>query len=128
MDAVVVGRNTYETARTRLKKRNTYVLTRSITRTYRKGSVTFINPDTVDIIKILGHHRSVAVLGGSAVYGYFFDREYIDDLYLTIEPLVFGYGVPMTIITSTLSIRMLLVSVKRLNKTGTLLIHYRSTL
>lgn len=124
MDAVVVGRNTYEAARTRLKKRNTYVLTRSITRTYRKGSVTFINPDTVDIIKILGHHSSIAILGGSSVYGMFFEQNLIDELYVTIEPLVFGHGISM-VENCTITSRFLLCCVRKLNRHGTVLMHYK---
>ncbi|MDP2630030.1 MAG: dihydrofolate reductase [Candidatus Uhrbacteria bacterium] len=124
MDAVVVGHNTYEAARARLKKRCTYVLSRSRTRTYRAGSVTFINPDSVDMDEILRHHRSVAVLGGASVYGMFFDRNLVDELYVTIEPLIFGRGVPM-VKDCTKTAHLSLCCIKKLNHSGTVLMHYK---
>ncbi len=124
MDAVVVGRNTYEAARTRLQKRCTYVLTRSITKIYRKGSVTFVNPDTHDMRDILGRHATVGLLGGSSVYGLFFEQNLVDELYVTVEPLIFGRGVSM-VKDCTKTTRLVLCCIKKLNRTGTVLLHYK---
>ncbi len=122
-DAIIVGRNTYTAARTRLQKRNTYVLTRSISRKLRRGSVTFINPSAVDILDTVRHHTTIAVLGGSSVYGMFFEAGIIDEVYVTIEPLVFGRGIPMVSGCET-TIRMALCCIKKLNRAGTVLLHY----
>lgn len=123
-DAVVVGRNTYETAKARLKKRNTYVLSSKVKAPVRRGTVTFLNPATADIAKILSGYKRIAVIGGGRVYQTMLDKKLLDELYVTIEPLVFGRGVEM-FKGGSKTHRLKLVSVKKLNSKGTLLLHYR---
>ena len=124
-DAVVVGRNTYLAAQARLKKRTTYVLSRRISKIKRDGSVTFVNPEKTDLGKLLQRYRTVAVLGGAGVYQYMLDHGFLDELYVTIEPLVFGRGVTM-FMGGRKNIRLVLTSVRRLNKKGTILLHYKT--
>ncbi len=123
-DAVVVGRNTYEAAASRLKKRNTFVLTSAKEGLGTTGSVTFLNPKRVDLASVLSDYREVAIVGGSRVYQEMLDHGMLDELYVTIEPLVFGRGKPM-FEGGTKNARLNLVSVKKLNTKGTLLLHYK---
>lgn len=124
MDAVIVGRNTYEAAKARLQKRTTYVLTRRTATRFRRGSVVFINPAGTNVHDLLHRHRTIAVLGGSEVYSWLIDQRLLDELFVTIEPIVLGRGTPMiTGLKSTVNARLL--SSKKLNKNGTLLLHYR---
>ena len=126
MDAVIVGRNTYESAASRLRKRTTFVLSHRPKTLVRRGNVTFMNPETVDIGKLLGGYKRVAVLGGGAVYRFMLERGLLDEIFVTIEPLIFGRGKEMFIGgTKTTCVRLL--SVERLNRAGTLLLHYRIT-
>ncbi|MBI2452838.1 MAG: dihydrofolate reductase family protein [Parcubacteria group bacterium] len=124
IDAVVVGRNTYELAAKRLRKRNTFVLSSRPKTLTRRGTVTFVNPANVDLPKLLERHRSVAVLGGGAVYRFMLERKLLDEIFVTIEPLIFGRGKEM-FVGGTRTVRVSLLSVKRLNRTGTLLLHYQ---
>ena len=90
----------------------------------RKGGVEFLNPNDVDLASILSGYKEVAIVGGSRVYQAMLDHGFLDDLYLTIEPLIFGRGKPM-FDAGKQTHRMKLVSVKKLNSSGSILLHYR---
>lgn len=124
VDAVVVGRNTYESAVDRLRKRNTFVLSSRPKTTKRRGTVTFVNPKSVNLAKLFQEYKSVAVLGGGAVYRFMLEKGLLDEIFVTIEPLIFGRGKEM-FVGGTRTTRVSLLSVRRLNRTGTLLLHYR---
>lgn len=124
VDAVVVGRNTYEAAADRLRKRNTFVLSSRPKALTRRGTVTFVNPEKVNLSKLLESYKSVAVLGGGTVYRFMLEQELLDEIFVTVEPLIFGRGKEM-FIGSTQTTRVKLLSVKRLNRTGTLLLRYQ---
>lgn len=124
VDAVVVGRNTYEVAATRLRKRNTYVLSSRPAILRRKGNITLVNPTRVDLSKLFQSYKIVAILGGGAVYRAMLEKNLLDEIYVTIEPLIFGRGKEM-FVGGTRTTRLRLLSVRRLNQTGTLLLHYK---
>jgi dihydrofolate reductase len=124
IDVVVVGRNTYKSVAERLRKRNTFVLSHRPKTLARRGTVTFVNPEKVHLPKLLEGYKSVAVLGGGAVYQFMLENKLLDELFITIEPLVFGCGKEM-FVGGTRTTRVRLLSVKRLNRIGTLLLHYQ---
>lgn len=124
IDAIVVGRNTYESVAERLCKRNTFVLSRRPKTLALRGTVTFVNPEKVNLPNLLEGHKSVAVLGGGAVYQFMLENKLLDELFITIEPFIFGHGKEM-FVGGTRTAQVSLLSVKRLNRTGTLLLHYQ---
>lgn len=124
MDAVVVGRNTYEAAAARLRKRNTFVLSHHPKAPSKRGTVTFVNPAKIHLARLLEGYKSVAVLGGGMVYRCMLQKGLLDELFVTVEPLIFGRGKEM-FVGGTKTTRATLLTVKRLNRTGTLLLHYR---
>ncbi|MBI3573494.1 dihydrofolate reductase, partial [Candidatus Kaiserbacteria bacterium] len=85
-DAVVVGRNTFEGVRKRLSKRNTFVFSRASKA--REGRVTFINPARTDLKKLFAPYTRIALVGGAGVYQFMLNKGLMDELYVTIEPLV----------------------------------------
>lgn len=123
-DAVVTGRNTYMAAAKRLRKRNTFVLSSRPKTLTRRGTVTFVNPAKINLPKLLAGYKSVAVLGGGAVYRFMLENGLLDELFITIEPLIFGRGKEM-FAGGTKTTRVNLLSVKRFNRTGALLLHYQ---
>lgn len=125
-DAVVVGRNTYLAAADRLRRRNTFVLSRRPKTATRRGMVTFVNPDKVNPAELLQKYRTVAVLGGGAVYRLMLERGLLDEMFVTVEPLIFGRGKEM-FVSGTRTTKLTLISLKRLNHRGTLLLHYKIT-
>ena len=126
-DAVVVGNNTFRTAEEPLSKRNSIVFTRTVRDVERRGAkLLFYNPDGPSSLEtILEPYRQVAVLGGTRIYSYFLERNFIDDLHLTIEPIVFGDGLDLFKHDFAATKRFQLVSVRQLNEVGTVLLHYR---
>ncbi|MEK7166796.1 MAG: dihydrofolate reductase [Patescibacteria group bacterium] len=124
IDAVVVGRYTYQSVATRLRKRNTFVLSSRPKTFVRRGTVVFVNPANVSLPKLLAGYKSVAVLGGGAVYRFMLEQNLLDEIFITIEPIIFGRGKEM-FIGGTQTTRVSLLSVKQLNKNGTLLLHYQ---
>ena len=123
-DAVVVGRNTYRAAAKRLRKRDTFVLSSRLRAMVRRGSVTFVNPANVNLTSLLAKYKTVAVLGGGAVYRFMLESGLLDEIFITVEPLIFGRGKEM-FAGGTRTTRFSFLSAKRLNRTGTFLLHYQ---
>ena len=63
------------------------------------------------------------LVGGSELNAEFFRRKLINEIYLTIEPKIFGAGLPLAQVTG-LEVELELINVKQLNPQGTLLLHY----
>lgn len=124
VDAVVVGRNTYETAAERLRKRNTFVLSNRLKSAKRRGTVTFINPRRVPLAPLLRKYKVVAVLGGGGVYRFMLESGLLDEIFVTVEPLIFGRGKKM-FGGGARTFQLRLISTKCLNRAGTLLLHYK---
>ena len=122
-DAVLVGRNTYKVAASRLRKRRTFVISSRPAKIIRRGSVSFINPAVISLEDVLSEFKSVAVLGGAAVYQKILDLGLLDEIYITVEPLIFGRGRSM-FTGGIRTARLRLLSVRRLNAAGTILLHY----
>lgn len=124
IDAVVVGRKTYQAVIDRLRRRNTFVLSSRPKTIKRRGTVAFVNPARVNLAKLLEGYKSVAILGGGAVYRFMLEGGLLDEIFITIEPFIFGRGKKM-FVGGSRTTRLRLLSVKRLNRTGTLLLHYQ---
>ncbi len=127
-DVFVIGNNTYKTAEGPLSKRNCIIFTRSVQDTERRGdNLLFYNgAGKTSIESLLEPYRSVALLGGAQVYSYFLERNLIDDLYLTIEPIVFGNGLNLFQHEGESTTRLQLASIRQLNPQGTVLLHYQN--
>lgn len=63
----------------------------------------------------------VAICGGSAIYTMFMQAGVVDELYLTVEPCVFGTGVPL--FSGALQTQLTLLEPRSLND-NVLLLHY----
>lgn len=64
---------------------------------------------------------SVAICGGASIHSLFLDAGLVDELYLTIEPVLFGQGVPF--LRNATQARLRLLDCSQLNQ-DTLLLHY----
>jgi dihydrofolate reductase len=124
-DVIVVGNNTYKIAEAPLSKRNCIVFTRSVRATEQlRENLLFCNPEGVALSTILNKYRTVALLGGRQIYTYFLERDLIDEMYLTIEPIIFGNGLDLFDQKKDVTTKFELTSYKRLNKKGSILMHY----
>ncbi|MGD0908750.1 MAG: dihydrofolate reductase family protein [Candidatus Acidiferrales bacterium] len=124
-DVIVIGNSTYKTAEGPLSKRDCIVLTRSVSTTERRGEkLLFCNPDKVALPDLLRPFGTVALLGGTQTYTYFLQRDLMDELYLTIEPVIFGSGLNLFEGTIGSTVRLRLKSVEKLNDNGAIVLHY----
>ncbi|VVB98838.1 Uncharacterised protein [uncultured archaeon] len=127
-DAVVVGNNTYKTARGPLSRRNCIVFTRKVRGMKRESDyLVYLNPEKTSLEKFVSSmgYRKIVVLGGAKTYSYFLENGLVDEIFLTIEPVVFGSGISM-FESGFKPRRFSLVSSRRLNRAGAVLLHYSS--
>lgn len=128
-DVVLIGKKTWETAKEPLSKRNCIVFSRSenqIDQTNQKNPI-FVNPSKTDVKKLISEsgYKRVAILGGAQTYAFCLENKMLDELYLTVEPIVFGNGINLFTANSFLDAKFRLVSSERLNPQGTLLLRYK---
>lgn len=90
-----------------------------------KGQLEFVNETPAAIVKRLEKQQFTAMLlVGKEVNAQFLQAGLVDEMYITVEPVLFGNGTQLLDyqnIESTLR----LVSVKQLNERGTLVVHYQ---
>lgn len=131
---LIMGRKTFDTIGKPLKGRRVIVMTREGSRglqpakddrqdpkTTLEGVIEFINEQPKDLITRLEKegNESVVVAGGSSIYSQFLREGLVTDLYLTIEPVLFGDGVPLA--SGFDRINLSLVDVQRLGESAVLL-------
>ena len=125
VDVIVVGNNTYKTAIEPLSKRNCIVFTASVsTSEHKSDTLTYCNPASSDCVPLLEKYENIAVLGGTKTYTWFLENDLLDELYITVEPIVFGRGLPLFESSKDTSAQFKLESTKQLNEKGSLLLHY----
>ncbi|MDO8482423.1 MAG: dihydrofolate reductase family protein [bacterium] len=129
-ELVIMGRKTFLAARRNMKLSPTIhriVLTRKPLR-YKKFEVSkqleFTDESPQALVKRLEKYYQTALLvGGSEINSAFLKASLIDELWLTIEPLILENGKTL-FSKDTPNKRMRLLHSKRLNKSGTLLLKY----
>ena len=118
---MIMGGNTYRTFKEPLPGRRHIVYTRGEVEGEAFEKTTEKPKDLVRRLNQEGY-KDVAVIGGSSIYSMFLNAGALTDIYLTIEPLLFGQGVKL--FDSRLDVRLELESVKHLND-NTILMHYK---
>lgn len=126
VDVIIVGYNTYKTVEKSIKKRKAIVLSSKVTKPKVEDKTVFFNPEKADLKKFLEGkgYKKVGIVGGAQVYNFCLKNKILDELSLTIEPYVFTAGVPMFFGDVFKKYRFSLKSIKKLNKKGTILLHY----
>jgi len=130
-DMVIMGSHTYQAIRTKINPNIgpfrliiTHHPKKFISDTIPKR-IEFTNDSPLKIFnKYKPVYKNILLLGGSEINSLFLKSKLVDELYLTIEPLLFGSGKNL-ISDSDLKINCHLLKVKRLNKKGTLFLVYK---
>lgn len=129
-DVLLLGRTSFEIAKKHLKKKNCLILTSTVNKPLRKEKfLVYINPKKTNLKKFIEKlgYKKVCVLGGRGAYNYCLKHGLLDEIFLTIESIAFGSGIGM--FDKKISPRKFeLVSIKKLNKKGTVLLHYKKKL
>lgn len=129
---IVMGKNTYLAMRKSMvldDKTLRVVLVRDLSEFLDDtvdGKLEFSNLEPLQLVEWLEElgHNEMLLAGGSYVYSSFLEAGLIDELLVTIEPVVFESGTPLfSNLKSTQNFK--LASSKQLNSDGTLLLSYK---
>lgn len=145
-DALVMGRKTYEKHAAKTTK-PMIVFTKSIKTLKTQKPVLFMrksekgieyaqrnqevhwfhdSPETLrNLCDLLGY-RTVTVLGGAEIYHWFLQKNLLTDIFLTLEPQLIGSGTSLLRGAKLTDLKKWkLEASKKLNKNGTILLHYQ---
>jgi dihydrofolate reductase len=129
---IVMGRSTYEASKTiiKLEKNKLRIVMTKNPIKYSdrsvKGQLEFLNESPKKLIEQLQSrgYKKMLLVGGGIINGLFLKQNLVDELYLTIEPKIFGSGKNI-VEEQLLNINLQLINIKKLNKAGTLLLKYK---
>lgn len=131
-DCCVMGGETYRTARETIRsnlmaKQLRLVLTRTpaaFANDFLPGKLEFTNSPPVQLIADLGQRglQRCAILGGAQIHSLFLEASLLDEIWLTVEPMLFGNGTPL--FAHRTSTQLTLLSSEQLAP-STLLLKYR---
>lgn len=130
-DCIVMGSSTFEAARSIIRPsaaKLRIILTRNPERwakDARLPGLEFSAESPEEIIEgaVKKGYKKLLLVGGAETNERFLDAGLVDEIFLTIEPRLFGTGLPLTAPLEQ-SVDLLLISSRQLNTQGTLLNHY----
>ncbi|MEY4440966.1 MAG: dihydrofolate reductase FolA [Candidatus Parcubacteria bacterium] len=91
---IIMGRTTFETIGRALPERRTIVYT---SRPLAAEGVEVTSESPADLLARLEKEgcESVAICGGSSIYSLFLESGFVQKLYITLEPIIFGKGISL---------------------------------
>lgn len=94
---VIMGRKTFDTIGKGLKGRRLIVMTRQEGLVSEHEGVEYTTQQPAELIQTLASEgvETLVVGGGSAIYRAFLEEGLVTDVFLTVEPILFGHGVPL---------------------------------
>ncbi len=123
--ALIMGRKTYDTIGRPLPNRLNIIMTREAdTSKNIEGELEYTSKSPQGLIEELQQrgYESVVIGGGTSIYSLFLREGLVTDLYLTVESLLFGSGIPL--IDNAPQLNLDLQSVERIGEQSVLL-HYK---
>lgn len=120
----IMGRKTYETIGKPLKDRLNIVMTSSPIKS-NIDNLIFTKDNPEKILKDLETkgYQCATVCGGASIYSLFLNKNLIDEIYLTIEPIFFGTGI--SLFNQTTKTQLKLLKMEKANDQGTLFLDYQ---
>lgn len=118
---LIFGGNTFRAIGRPLPNRRNIVYTR------QKLVVAGVEATVLPPVKLVGQlqregHDQIAICGGSTIYSLFLEAGIVSELYLTVEPLLFGTGVPL--LSQPATAQLELQEQTKLNS-DSILLHYK---
>lgn len=131
---IVMGSKTYDAAKRFIKNKKNklrIVLTKNpkkYSKEIIKGMLEFENKKPLELIESLESkgYKQMLLVGGGQINALFLKSKLVDEIYLTLEPKIFGVGKNL-VSEENFNISLKLISIKKLNKQGTLHLKYRVT-
>ncbi|HLL60517.1 MAG TPA: dihydrofolate reductase family protein [Candidatus Nitrosocosmicus sp.] len=126
--AVIMGRHTYDILYPNdlpLKQGIHVVLTKNKSLISDKPTVIFTDKTLKDILSMLEEkgYKEACIIGGSQTVSQFVAQGLVDEVYLDVEPLFFGKGIPL-IKDADFEYKLKLLELKKLNE-NTVQLHYK---
>ncbi|MEM4256927.1 MAG: dihydrofolate reductase [Candidatus Diapherotrites archaeon] len=124
-DVLLFSRKTYELAKKFVKKKKCIVLTSKVKNFFEENKfLTWLNPKEASLESYVSSkgYKKICVLGGRGAYDFAIKKNLVKEIYLTIEPIILGKGISM--FSTCFKKKFKLVSVKKLNNKGSILLHY----
>ncbi len=129
--AIVMGRKTYDAMKDKLKLSNErlrIVMTsqsENFSKDEIKGKLEFTNETPQELVARLEKHgiEELLVVGGGSVNTAFLKANLVNEIYVTIEPVIFGNG-KMIVYEENLNLTLRLKTVEKINQQGTILLNY----
>ncbi|HYF96460.1 MAG TPA: dihydrofolate reductase family protein [Patescibacteria group bacterium] len=117
---MIMGRNTYETIGQALPERLNIVYT---SRLIDNPEIQTTQEPPEQLVSRLDQEgfSEIALCGGQVIYDLFLNSGVVDEIYLTIEPKLFGHGITLSKTLNDLNLK--LIGHKKLND-DTLNLHY----
>lgn len=126
---IIMGRHTYAAVQPAAQKGKLRIVYTHQPQQYAlshvSGQLEFTNESPAVLLERLnktGYKRALLV-GGSETASHFLQAGLVDEIWLTLEPVIFGKGMAM-VKQIALDVLLTLKTVKRLNDNGTLLLKY----
>lgn len=124
---MIMGANTFKTLGRGLPGRKTIVYSYDSSITDgAEGDVEWTDQPPQELLERLAKdgYESVAICGGAQIYSTFLTEGLVDELYLTIEPIIFGQGIKFA--NEVPQQNLTLIETNKLND-NTVLLHYKVT-
>ncbi|MFZ5391757.1 MAG: dihydrofolate reductase family protein [Patescibacteria group bacterium] len=126
--AIIMGESTFLTIGRPLPNRLNLILTQNPEKYISKQKtdhLEFINMPPYQVTKYLEQkgYESAILGGGAFTNSQFFDSDLVDEIYLTVEGIIFGEGLSLTTKLKN-DINLKIIKIKKLSK-KTYLIHYQ---
>ena len=129
---IIMGRKTYEAAKPviRLQEGKLRIVLTKDPEKFKNstiaGQLEFSKESPLALLERLAKsgYKKMLLVSGSTVNTLFFKAKLIDEIWLTVEPRIFGLG--KSIVDNTeLDVQLFLESTEKLNENGTLLLKYK---
>lgn len=120
---VIMGSSTFQTIGRPLPDRLNIIYSKTKKKSLDKN-LRFTNLEPQQLLTQLEKegYKQVAICGGTSIYTLFAKANLINEMHLTVEPVIFGQGVKL--FKEDLNMKLKLKQIKKLNKNGTLLLKY----
>ena len=131
-DLILMGGKTYETAKKHIKPKAgklRIVITHNPERfsgDQMENQLEFTNRPIPELIQTLESRgfKQMLLLSGEGLNKQFFEAGLINEIILTVEPVIFGRGRGI-VAEANLDLKLKLLSFEKLNDQGTVLLHYQ---
>ncbi len=127
---LVMGSSTFDTVHPQPEKGILRLVVTRNPETYKSyavpGQLEFINSTPTKLVEKLTNegYKEMLLVSGKTLSTEFLKKKLVDELWLTIEPKIFGNGDGM-VHDEKLDIQLKVVTVQKLNANGTLLVKYK---